>query len=118
MKMTLYFRALLLLAALVLLLIVLRSIRRSKLVIADSLFWFFFAAVLVVLAIFPEIAFFASNLLGVQSPVNLVYLVVIGVLMWRQLRLTLRVSALDTRLEELTQQIALDEHDQNPQNPS
>lgn len=109
--MTLAFRILLLAAAAALLVMVLYSIRSARLVIADSLFWFFFAALLVVLAIFPQTAFFAAGLLGIQSPVNLVFLAVIGILVWRLLLMTVRLSSLSARLEELTQQIALDAHD-------
>ena len=93
--MTLAFRILLLVAAAALLVMVLYSIRSARLVIAGSLFWFFFAALL----------------LGIQSPVNLVFLAVIGILVWRLLLMTVRLSSLSARLEELTQQIALDAHD-------
>jgi hypothetical protein len=89
--------------------LVLRNIRKSKLLISDSLFWIFFSAILVILAIFPQIAYVVSDLLGVQSPVNLVYLVIIALLIWRVFKLYLRVSSMDTKLKELTQRIALNE---------
>jgi hypothetical protein len=110
--MTRDFRIMLLLAALLLLWFVMHNIRRSKLVIAESLFWFLFSAILVVLAVFPEITFWAARLLGIESPVNLVYLVIIAVLVWRQFRTMLSVSALNSKLEEVAQQAALDRHDE------
>ncbi len=109
--MTPAFRVLLFVAAALMLWLVLGNIRRARLAIPDSLFWFFFAAVLVLLAIFPEIAFWASRMLGVESPVNLVYLAVLAVVLWRLFQMTLRISALNTKIEELTQQMALEEHD-------
>ncbi len=105
------FRILLLAAALLMLWFVLHNIRRSKLVIADSLFWFAFSAVFLLLALFPEVSFWTAAQLGIQSPVNLVYLVIIAILVWHQFRATLRISAMNSKIEELAQQVALDNHD-------
>ncbi|MCI2047047.1 MAG: DUF2304 domain-containing protein [Faecalibacterium sp.] len=117
MTMTLGFRVLLLAAAGIMLWFVLHNIRRSKLVIADSLFWFAISAVFLLLALFPEISFWAAARLGIQSPVNLVYLVIIGILVWHQFRATLRISAMNSKIEELAQQIALDNHDREQDAP-
>ena len=108
--MTIWFRILLFLAAILSLQLVLRNIRKSKLLISDSLFWIFFSAILVILAVFPQIAYAVSDLLGIQSPVNLVYLVIIALLIWRVFKLYLRVSSMDTKLKELAQRIALNEN--------
>jgi hypothetical protein len=108
MAMTFAFRVLLLAAAVLMLWLVLSNIRRAKLAISDSLFWFFFAAVFVLLALFPEIAFWASRLLGIQSPVNLVFLLIIAVLIWRLFHLTLRLSAQNAKIEDIAQRMALD----------
>lgn len=109
--MILAFRVMLFTAAVLMLWLVLANIRRARLAISDSLFWFFFAALFVVLAIFPNIAIRAALLLGIQSPVNLVYLVIIAVLILRLFQTTLRLSALNAKLEELAQSMALDAHD-------
>ncbi|MBQ6450831.1 MAG: DUF2304 domain-containing protein [Solobacterium sp.] len=109
--MTLAFRLLLVAGALWALWIMIRNIRRSRLQISDSIFWTLFAFLLVLLAVFPEIAFFFSELLGIYSTVNLVYLVIIALLIFRLFRVTLQVSELDAKLKELTQKSALDDHE-------
>ena len=83
------------------------NIRRSRLRISDSIFWFLFAALLILLAVFPQIAYFFGGLLGIISTVNLVFLVIIALLLFRVFTLTLRVSELDGKIEELAQTIAL-----------
>ena len=54
-----------------------RKIRKSQLQIEDSIFWMAFPAALVILSVFPGIATWAAKMLGVQSPVNFIFLAVI-----------------------------------------
>ena len=64
---------------------VLSKIRKSKMRMENSIFWIFFSVILVVLGIFPGIAEWFAGLLGVQSTVNLVYLVIIFLLVLKGL---------------------------------
>ena len=64
------------------------------------------------LAIFPGIAYWASRLLGFQSPINFVYIVVIFLLLVKQFLLSIRISQLDSRLRILTEQVALNQEKQ------
>lgn len=57
-----------------------RKIRKSQLQIEDSIFWMAFPAALVILSVFPGIATWAAKMLGVQSPVNFIFLAVIFIL--------------------------------------
>ena len=109
--MTLTFRALLLFASVWAVYIVIKNIRKSKMLISDSLFWFFFSVLLLILAIFPQISYVFSHLLGVQSPANLVFLVVFAVLIYCLFKQTLRISLLEKKVQELTQHIAIREKD-------
>ena len=86
---------------------VLRRVRHAKIQIEDTIFWLLFSGVLLVLAIFPGIAYWASRLLGFQSPINFVYIVVIFLLLVKQFLLSIRISQLDSRLRILTEQVAL-----------
>jgi hypothetical protein len=110
--MSLTFRILLILAAVWGFRFVIIEIRKSKLQITDSLSWFFITLVFILLALFPQIAEHAAELLNIQSPVNLVYLVVIAILIFRIFLLTVRVSQLDNKVKELTQRLAIDETDE------
>lgn len=88
---------------------ILRKIRKSEIKIADSTFWFLFAASLVLLAVFPQIAGFFSDLLDIESPSNFVFLYVIAVLIIREFSMTVEVSKLRARISLLVQEAALSE---------
>jgi len=113
--MSIAFRILLIIAAVWAFLFVINEVRRAKLLISDCLPWFFFMAIFVVLALFPQIAIWCAAVLGIQSPVNLVFLSIIGILIIRIFKLTLKVSQLDTKLKDLTQNIAIYETDRKDQ---
>ena len=91
---------------------VLRRVRHAKVQIEDTIFWLLFSAALLVLAIFPGIAYWASRLLGFQSPINFVYVVIIFLLLAKLFLLSIRVSQLDSRLRILTEQVALNQEKQ------
>ena len=74
-----------------------RKIRKSQLQIEDSIFWMAFPAALVILSVFPGIATWAAKMLGVQSPVNFIFLAVIFILIVKIFSLSLRISQLDTK---------------------
>lgn len=107
--MTLAFRVLLIVGAVLMFAVMMRKIRKSEVNISDSLFWFFFGASLVILAIFPEIAFFFSGLLGVESPANLLFLYVVAVLVVRGFISTAEISTLRSKLIALAQEEALED---------
>lgn len=98
--------ALFICAALLLRFVVVR-IRKAQFDISDSLFWLLLSAMLVVLAIFPEIAFFCSELLGIQSPSNFVFLSIIALLIVRGFTQQVELAKLRHKLTALTQEIAL-----------
>lgn len=86
-----------------------RRIRKAQVQIEDTIFWLFFSILLLVLSLFPEIAYYASRLLGFQAPINFVYLVIIAVLIVNQFLMTIRMSQLDSKVRKLAQRVALNE---------
>ncbi|MCI1667497.1 MAG: DUF2304 domain-containing protein [Olsenella sp.] len=102
-------RVVLIIGALLALSIVVRKVRKSKIRIADSVYWVCAAALLLVLAIFPGIAFFFSGLLGFLSPSNFVFVVVIALMLLKLFNLACDVSRLTDKVEQLSQEIALSE---------
>lgn len=86
----------------------LKRIRNSKLQIEDSLFWIFFSGLLLVVSIFPAIVFRASELLGIQSPINFMFLLIIFTLVVRLFSLTTKLSQMDEKLKRIAQTAALD----------
>ncbi|MDD3192682.1 MAG: DUF2304 domain-containing protein [Oscillospiraceae bacterium] len=86
-----------------------RKIRKSQLQIEDSIFWMAFPAALVILSVFPGIANWAAERIGIQSPVNFIFLAIIFILILKAFSLSIRLSQLDVKIRALTQEIALRE---------
>ena len=105
--MSIVLRIVLILGALLALSIVVRKVRKSKIRIADSVYWVCAAVLLLVLAIFPGIAFFFSGLLGFLSPSNFVFVVVIALMLLKLFNLACDVSRLTDKVEQLSQELAL-----------
>ena len=91
---------------------VLRRVRQARVQIEDTIYWLALSAVLLLVAVFPGIAYWVSDLLGFVSPINCVFLVVIFLLLARQFSLSIKVSQLDSRLRILTERIALNQQRQ------
>lgn len=104
-------RVILLIAAIGLVVFLLHSIKKSKMSIEDALFWMGFSFLILLMSIFPEIPSFLSDTIGFMSPVNFVFLFFIFVLIIRDFLSSRRISQLENRVKELTQQIALDRLD-------
>lgn len=104
-------RVILLIVAIGLVVFLLHSIKKSKMSIEDALFWMGFSFLILLMSIFPEIPSFLSDTIGFMSPVNFVFLFFIFVLIIRDFLSNRRISQLENRVKELTQQIALDRLD-------
>ncbi len=109
--MSLALRIILILAAIGLIAFLLHSIKKSKMSIEDSLFWTGFSLLILLMSVFPEIPSFLSDTIGFISPVNFVFLFFIFILIVRDFLSNRRISQLENRVKELTQQIALDRLD-------
>ncbi|MDD4850580.1 MAG: DUF2304 domain-containing protein [Gemmiger sp.] len=88
---------------------ILRRVRLAKVQIEDTIFWLAFSLILLVLAIFPGIAYWASTLLGFISPINFVYILIIFLLLAKQFFMSIRISQMDSKLRILAERIALNE---------
>ncbi len=102
-------RILLILGSLFTVGLMLRRIRNSKIQIRDSIFWILFSLVLLLLSVFPDIAGLAAGLLGIQSPINFVFLLIIFLLLIQTFLSAVRISQLDAKVKLLAQKLALDQ---------
>lgn len=85
---------------------VLRKIRHSKFRIEDSVFWICFSFLLILVSVFPQILTAGAKRLGVISPVNFVFLLIIFLLLLKIFLLSRKVSELEDKLKKLVQKIA------------
>lgn len=109
--MSLALRIILILAAVGLMVFMLHSIKKSKMSIEDAMFWVVFSLLIVIISIFPQIPTTLSDAIGFQSPVNLVFLFFIFILIVRDFLSNRRISQLENRVKELSQQISIDRLD-------
>lgn len=85
-----------------------KKIRNSKIKLEDSIFWICFAALIFIFSLFPQIFYVLSDLVGTYSPSNFVFLFFIFVLLIQSFQLSMRISRADTKIKELTQQLAIE----------
>lgn len=106
--MTIALRVALILVSFITLVFIARKIRNSKVKLEDSMFWICFAALIFIFSLFPQIFYVLSNLIGTYSPANFVFLFFIFVLLVQSFQLSMRISQADTKIKELTQQLAIE----------
>ena len=93
--------------------IIMRKIRKEKMVIEDSLFWIGFLFMLTLFSICPQIVFRMSELIGTQSPSNLIFLFIIFVLIVRMFQMSIKISQMEAKMKDLVARIAIDENIRN-----
>lgn len=106
-------RVTLILVSLVTFLFISRKIRNSKVKLEDSIFWLCFAGILLVLSIFPQVFFVLADIVGIYTPVNFVFLFFIFVLLIICFRMNMRISRSDTKIKELSQQLAIEKFERH-----
>lgn len=111
--MTWALRVALFVASLLTLIFITRRVRNSKVKLEDSIFWFCFAGLLLIVSIFPQIFFLLSKIAGTMAPVNFVFLFFIFILLIQSFNLSMRISQADTKIKELTQQLAIEKFERH-----
>ena len=103
-------RLLLLFAALLTAGWILYKIRKLKVKMEDAIFWMIFAGILCVLGLFPNITYWLTDRLGIMSPANLIFLVIIFLLLEKVFTLSIIVSQLEEKVTVLSAEVALRSH--------
>ena len=102
------FRVLLIVVSLLTTFYILKKIRQSKLQIEYAIFWILFAGVLIVFSLFPWLVSMFTRLIGMQLPVNFIFMFFIFVLLVKMFLMTIELSALENKVKDLTQELALE----------
>lgn len=85
------------------------KIRKNRIQIEYAISWSLFSALLVFLGAFPGVISWGANLIGIQSPANLLYLGIIFILILKQFTTTIKLSKMNRQITELAQHMALKE---------
>lgn len=103
-------RIVLLLSAVVTVVWILRKIYRCKVKLKDAIFWFCMAALLAVVGIEPQVAYWCAYIIGIQAPVNFIFLFVLALAMEKIFTLSILVSQLEDKVTILSAEVALRSH--------
>ena len=110
-------RVLLFLVSTGMLFFVLKKIRNSQVQIDSAIFWILFMLGLVITSVFPDLIFYISTWIGIDSPANFVFLCVIFLLLIKLFNLSLQMSKLQYQIQQLTQIVALEREKQDRDKP-
>lgn len=105
------FQALLIFGAIFMTAYILKRIRQSKLQIEYAIFWIVFSGILLVFSIFPFLVAMLTRMIGIELPVNFIFLFFILILILKAFFQTIETSALENKVRNLTQRLAIEEKD-------
>lgn len=97
----------LILLVLLLLTAVIRRIKTKKLLLQYSLSWMSLLIVLLIVIVFPDLLTDGAKLLGIATPVNMVFFVGFCFSLIIIFGLTMAVSKMSQQIKDLSQKIAL-----------
>lgn len=100
-------RIFIILACLLIFVSVVYMLTRRRLNEPNSLLWLFIAFVTLVFGIFPGMAAWAADLLGIYYPPALVFVVAIIVLLLILFRATTQISKMQAQINELASTVAI-----------
>lgn len=110
--MTPLLRILLIIISFITFLYIIINIRKARVKLDAVFFWILFGLMLFILSIFPQIAVWGTNITGFYAPINFILTTIIFLILYKLFTLTLRMSQMQQKIEELTQKLALKEYDE------
>lgn len=105
--MSIYLRIILFAGALLASIYVIHKIRKSQMKIESAMYWIFFALLILLLSIFPGIGITVAAWIGIESPVNFIFLIILFLVLAKIFSLTVKISQLEYKIALLTEEIAI-----------
>ena len=105
------FQVLLIFGAILMTYYILKRIRQSKLQIEYAIFWIVFSVILLVFSLFPFLVAMMTRAIGMELPVNFIFLFFILILILKAFFQTIETSALENKVRNLAQRLAIEEKD-------
>ena len=105
------FQVLLIFGAILMTYYILKRIRQSKLQIEYAIFWIIFSVILLVFSLFPFLVAMLTRMIGMELPVYFIFLFFILILILKAFFQTIETSALENKVRNLTQRLAIEEKD-------
>ena len=89
---------------------ILLKIRKCKVKMEDAIFWVCFAVILLIMGICPEFTYWLTGIFQMQSPANLIFLIIIFLLIEKVFTLSIITSQLEDKVTVLSAEVALRSH--------
>ena len=105
------FQGLLIFGAVLMTYYILKRIRQAKLQIEYAIFWIVFSGILLIFSVFPFLVALMTRAIGMELPVNFIFLLFILILILKAFFQTIETSALENKVRNLTQRLAIEEKD-------
>lgn len=86
---------------------IITRIRKAKVRLEDTFFWVVMSVVLLVLGLFPGLSYWLASVLGIISPANLVFLVMICLLFEKLLTMSIMYSQMQDKYVTMAAEMAL-----------
>ncbi len=103
------FQVLLIFGAICMTYFILKKIRQAKLQIEYAIFWIVFSGILLVFSVFPFLVAMMTRAIGMELPVNFIFLFFILILILKAFFQTIETSTLENKVRNLTQRLAIEE---------
>lgn len=86
---------------------IVHRIRGAQVRLEDTLFWIVSAIVLAALGLFPELSYRMSEMLGIQSPANFIFFIMICLLFEKVLTMSILHSQMEEKYINMAAEMAL-----------
>lgn len=86
---------------------IITRIRKAKVRLEDTFFWVVMSVVLLILGLFPGVSYWLASVLGVISPANLVFLIMISLLFEKLLTMSIMHSQMQDKYVTMAAEMAL-----------
>ena len=90
---------------------ILREVKKNRLELRYTLSWFFLDIALLILSIFPQLLTKIARMLGIYSPVNMIFFLGFVFSLIIIYTLTVAISKMSKEIKRITQKLALMEGD-------
>ncbi|MBD5393053.1 MAG: DUF2304 domain-containing protein [Lachnospiraceae bacterium] len=100
-------RVILLVAAIFSIVWIITRIQKAKVRLEDTFFWVATSVILLVLGLFPRVSYWLASVLGIISPANLLFLIMICLLFEKLLTISILHSQLEDKYVTMAAEMAL-----------
>lgn len=116
--MTLNLKLVILLFSFLFIFVIFYILRKGRMPIKYALVWLFGLLVLLIISFIPGLMSTITKLLGFQTPSNMIFAMLIGILLFINIALTIIISGQNEKIRLLIQEVSMTKNDKKTDNNS